>query len=102
MAQETLNRIREAELGAKEAVKEAQAGGAEILVNARTEVQQYKEELLAKSKADARAALEKAESGLDSALESANARAQAVVSQFTQNLQSKKEAAIQVVIDHII
>ncbi|MBQ9029953.1 MAG: hypothetical protein IJ106_16390 [Parasporobacterium sp.] len=102
MAQDTLNRIREAELKAKQLVKDAQTSGAEMIAGAREEARNYKEDLIGRSRAAAKQELEQAEAGLDKALADAETRAQAVISQFSQKLETKKEEAVQTVIDHII
>ena len=54
MAQETLNRIRETELKAKQQVESAKTSADEMLEKARKEVSSYKEELLASARADAK------------------------------------------------
>ena len=50
MAQDTLNRIREAELAAKQLVKDAQASRTGIIADAKEEALQYKQELISKAR----------------------------------------------------
>ena len=53
MAQDTLNRIREAELAAKQLVKDAQASRTGIIADAKEEALQYKQELISKARSAA-------------------------------------------------
>ena len=102
MAQETLNRIKEAELEAKQLVKDAQTSGTEIIAAAKEEVLSYKEELISKARKEAKAQLEKAESGMQQALDAAQKRAETVIGQFSADLDKKKDQAVKKVIDYII
>lgn len=102
MAQETLNRIKETELKAKQIIQDAAEQGNVLLEEARGQAQQYKEDLIRKSREHAASALTEAQSGMDKALEAAQARADAVVSQFGQTLHSKKDAAVKMVVEYII
>ena len=102
MAQETLNKIKDAELQARQMVKDAQSTGAQILEQAKSEARQYRETLLTRSRTDAARRLQEAESGLDAALESADMRAETVTTQLAKNLTGKKAAAVQMVIASII
>ena len=102
MAQDTLNRIRETELQAKETVKEAQTSKAGIIAKAREEARIYKEDLISKARSDAKKQLEQAESGMQKAMEEAQTRAEHVIGQFTRDLDTKKDKAVKMVIDYII
>lgn len=102
MAQETLNRIRQTELEAKKIVQDAQTTGAELLGKAQEDALKYREELIAKYRAQAQAALKNTEKDLEPSLEKASVRAKAVIEQFSRTLDSKKEAAIALVIDSLI
>ena len=102
MAQDTLNRIKEAELKAKQLVQDAQASGTEIVAAAKEEVLSYKEELIGKARTEAKTQLEKAESGMQQALDAAQTRAEAVIGQFSADLDKKKDQAVKKVIDFII
>ena len=101
MAQETLNRIKETEVLARQAVKDAQDQADTLISDAKDKALKYKEELLAKYRKDAAQKLEEAQSGRDEVLGSAQERAQAVVSQLENSLKDKKDAAVQMVIDFI-
>ena len=102
MAQETLNRIRETELQAKQQVQDAKASADSMLEQARKDVARYKEEVLSGARADAKKALEEVQAGTQKALDAAQLRAQTVIEQFSKNLDSKEQQAVQLVIDHII
>ena len=102
MAQDTLNRIREAELEAKQMVKDAQSSKTDIMAEANKEVLKYKEELISKARQDAKVKLEKAESGMQQALDAAQKRAGTVIEQFSANLDDKKDKAVKMVIDYIV
>ena len=102
MAQETLNRIRETELAAKQQVLDAKASAEDMLEQARQEVTQYKEELLSGARADAKRALEEVQAGTQKALDAAQVRAGTVVEQFSKNLEDREDQAVRMVIDHMI
>ena len=101
MAQETLNRIKETELTARQAVDDAKDQADAIIKEAKEKARKYEEDLLEKYRSDARAKLKQVESGMDKALETANERAQAVIFQLEKSFEDKKEAAVKMVIDYI-
>ena len=101
MAQETLNRIKETELLARQAVKEAKDQAEAVMADARDKAAGYRDDLLAKCRADAALRLENARSGMDKSLEAAQERAQAVIAQMDRSLEKKKDKAVQMVIDYI-
>lgn len=102
MAKETLNRIRETELKAKQQLQDAKVSGEKLLEDARNEVKKYKEDLLTDVRADAKKALDEILNGQDRAMEAAEVRARAVVDQMSRNLKGKEEEACRLVISHII
>ena len=102
MAQETLNRIQEAEMNARNLVQDARSSGAALLADAREKAQKYKEELVAKARADAADAVAKVQEGLEPALEDAGRRAEAVIGQMQRSVSGRKDAAVKLVIDSII
>ena len=73
-----------------------------MIAQAKADAQQYRDELIAKYRADAKVALENTEAGLDSALEKAETRAEAVIGQLSQTMDSRKDSAIQMVINSLI
>lgn len=101
MAQETLNKIKEAEIQAAAIIKDAGDSGAELVAKAKEAVKQYRESRLSAGRKNAADELKKAQEGLGKALDGADARAEAVTKQFEKNLASKKEAAVQMVIQYI-
>lgn len=101
MAKETIQNIKDAELKAQQVMKDADAEKAALLKKAREDGAAYKAELTGRANEAAKKAVAAVEETRDAALEKAEKRAEAVISGFTGDVQGKREAAIQAVIDEI-
>ncbi len=101
MAQEILNSIKDAETKAQQTIVDAQAKSKTIIETAKKEVEEYENDILNKAKAKAKEAVDEAASGKDEAIEAARRRALSVITQNQNNLDEKRNQAIDVVIAEI-
>ena len=101
MAKETIQNIREAELKAKELVKDAETRKASILEQAKADAAAAKKEILDAAMSKAKAAVDEVEKTRDGVLEVAGVRAENVIGQFHERAASKREDAINLVISEI-
>lgn len=102
MAQETLDRIKQSELAAKQRIKEAQDESAAIISAAREEAGQYRDNVVSDAKSTAKLTLERAKEALEPSLEAAGDRVNAVVSQMQKNFDRNKSDAVKMIIEHIL
>ena len=102
MAQETLDKIKESELAARQRIKEAQDESAGIISAAREEARQYRENVVSDARSTAKQTLERTKEALEPSLEAARDRADAVVSQMQKNFDRNKSDAVEMVIEHIL
>ncbi|MBR3644538.1 MAG: hypothetical protein IKN57_13665 [Parasporobacterium sp.] len=101
MAQETIQNIKDAELKAQQVLKDAETEKVALLKKAKEEGAAFKEELTGRANEAAKKAVAAVEETRDAALVKASVRAEAVINGFTGNVQGKRDAAIQAVIDEI-
>lgn len=101
MAQETIQRIKDAELKAQQVLKDAEAERTALLKKAREEGAAYKAELTGNAKEAAKKAVAAVEETRDAALVKASVKAEAVIKGFSSDVQEKREAAVQAVIAEI-
>ena len=101
MAKETIQNIREAELAAKEIVKNAEAQKTSIIEQAKTEGAAIKKDILDDAANRAKAAVDEVEKTREKVLEVAGLRADSVIAQFREKAQGKREEAINLVINEI-
>ena len=102
MAQETLDRIRESELAARQKIKEAQDESARIISAAREEAERYWDSAVRDTRTAAQQTLDRAREALEPSLEAAQGRAVAMVGQLQKNFDQKKSDAVQMVIEQIL
>lgn len=102
MAQETLDRIKESELAARQRIKDAQDEGAGIISAAREKARQYRDSVVGDARSTAKLTLDRAKEALEPSLETARDRADAVVSQMQKNFNRKRSEAVKMVIEHIL
>ena len=101
MAKETIQNIREAELKAKELVKDAEAQKSTIIEQAKADAAALKKDILADAQTRAKAAVDEVEKTRDKVLEVAGLRAESVIAQFQEKAKSKRKDAINLVISEI-
>ena len=101
MAKETIQNIREAELKAKELVKDAETQKASILEQAKADGAAIKSEILGEAAKHAKAAVDEVEKTREKVLEVAGLRAENVIAQFEEKAKGKREEAINLVISEI-
>ena len=101
MAKETIQNIREAELKAKELVKDAEAQKVSIIEQAKAEGAAFKKDILNDAQTRAKAAVDEVEKTRDKVLEVAGLRAENVIAQFQEKAKSKRDDAINLVISEI-
>ena len=101
MAKETIQNIREAELKAKELVKDAETQKASILEQAKADGAAIKKEILDEAAKRAKAAVDEVEQTREKVLEVAGLRAENVIAQFQEKAKGKREEAINLVISEI-
>ena len=101
MAQDTIKNIREAEKKAQKAVKDAEAEKLAIIDKAKAEGETFSAELIDAATKTAKEALEKVESGMDSALDAAGKKAEATIAAFHNEAMAKRAEAIELVVSEI-
>ena len=101
MAKETIQNIREAELKAKELVKDAETQKASILEQAKADGAAIKKEILDEAAKRAKAAVDEVEQTREKILEVAGLQAENIIAQFREKAKGKREEAINLVISEI-
>ncbi len=101
MAKETIQNIREAELKAKELVKDAETQKASILEQAKADGAAIKKEILDEAAKRAKAAVDEVEQTREKVLEVAGLQAENIIAQFREKAKGKREEAINLVISEI-
>ena len=101
MAKETIQNIKEAELKAKELVKDAEAQKTSIIEKAKEDGAALKKNILNDAQTRAKAAVDEVEKTRDKVLEVAGLRAESVIAQFQEKAKAKRNDAIELVISEI-